>query len=442
MLLITECGFFLVVSLLLGRALFGHRLVNPVAVFFGVWAADFLLLQLDRYIGAFSFTLSSGSERLFFGSFLAFGLASLSVGILAPSSVAASFSDIPIPALRRCNRVLAVLYGAGAVSKYAILIRTFGLRSALSMGRIAISRGEFDYPWICGFLTIFGYLFVLNLGIIAARSRSWRPWIVFALAELIAAINDAPTGYRGQSMNFAFFFAAAWALTVVTSGRVIRLRHLVTTGVVAICLALALEAVHYAAVWTAADSATESELEPSDVIMLGLVLNYIDIVGTIPATTWYLDAPRDAEIDLDSHPGLNTFRGIYQLADKAIAPLGFRVLPEQETPYVPSNPLTGHTFTAFNYLTAFQTDFGTFGAFFLSAILGLSATVIVKGAFAFPTVRHIESAACFLALMAASWRAFYFADPFFWVTLTLIWIQGAYLRSDETSWKYSYATVR
>jgi|GEM_PF-4564412 len=430
---VVICSVFVAISLVCGRSLLGDGAVNPVAIFFGIWLGDFALFSANRYLHIFFVGLADGGQLLFQSSFLAFGLAALATAAaLGPPGRRPSRLNRVAPRLQWVSRRIAAVYAVGALSKYAVLVHAFGLSPrVLFMSRAAVAGGEFTYPWICELLTTFGYLLSLNLGVLAGTRAGWRHWAWFAALEVAAAINDAPTGYRGQSMNFAIFFGCALLLARSLSGSRLRLRHLAAVALGSVALALSLEAVHLAADWSGSGLVPPAEagMDPAGSAALRLALNYVDVVGTIPAVEWYLAYPRDTNLEPSSHPALNTFRGLYQLADKLGRPLGYPVLPDQEMPSARTNSLSGDTFTAICYLTMFDADFGFWGMVLASAALGSLSVAVVRLAFVAPSVATVEVGASVLALLAGSWREFYLADPFFYVTLALIFAQRAWLKA-------------
>jgi hypothetical protein len=275
---------FLAISLAFGNVLFGSRVANPMFCFFLIWTADFALLTLDRYIGIFFLHVTPGSERMFMLNFAALGAGMILMAVaLAPRNGQRAFSSACISRLWSCNRLLIAIYALGVLAKYGVLVSRFGAVGFLASSRLLIGRGEFDFPAICKLLTLPGYLLSLNLGVIAARERRWTPWAVFAVVEAAAAINDMPTGYRGESFSFPLYLSSSLALTTAASGRAIKLRHLAVGGLAALTLVFALLTVHLAAYWSRATTEDNPYLSG---LQAPIVYNYIDLVGTIPAAAY------------------------------------------------------------------------------------------------------------------------------------------------------------
>ena len=412
-------GLFLLASLLATRKMCRGFIFNPLVAFFGVWLAALLLYELDRFFRFFYVRLDDYATLLlvlsfalvFIGGVVGMAVARNRVRDTAPNAEQEPFRNLAVLTYAFVGIVIVA-----TLWRYRIVAANYGsLFNHLVSVRQDAFTGALKFPMISRLMSLFGYVAVLNLGVLLAMR--WRA-IFLALSVLVVVadfVNDATVGMRGSTFNVVLLIVTTFLVSLEVQREPIRPRHLLAAGAVlcgGICLITVILYLR---------SATAGSLLVFRQRLL--VDNYVYLAGTIPSVEVFLHNPWPVNVG-----GQYTFLPIFQGLDLMIRrALGVAILPDVVQSYYAPITVQG-PFNASAYLAYFYSDFGIQGVVVLSLAMGFTACYAFVKATRTRRTLDIQVAAVLLFLMIFTIRGIATTGVSFWTMLAILTIQHVVLR--------------
>jgi len=414
---IASCTLGLVASLYVARRFWNGMLFNPLTGLFAPWLLALGLFTLNSRLALFDVGLTEPATLLLAVSFACYFIGGV-LGIwLATRHDSGVYSyHIAEPRLT-VLAILTVLYAVaflvGVAWKYATVNATFGLPlEHIARLKPLIVSHSILIPLPSRFLTLFGYMAVLNVGVLLMYSQNHR-WIGLAVAlVLLSLVNDAVQGARGSTINTVILLICAAVFSAGARTGRIGLKHVLGAGAVFVVGLALITLIIYLR-----GNAIAGYLQRF------VVDNYVYLVGTIPATSFFAIHPWPHVL-----PGQWTFAGLYQLLGmipplrEPLAPLNSAVFPSFYAPVTSIGP-----FNSSAYVTYFDSDSGLAGVAVLSGLLGLAATYAFTKAVTVGRVVDLQIAALLMFLVLLTLRGTVTSSIMFWVVLGLIVVQWNFL---------------
>jgi oligosaccharide repeat unit polymerase len=405
-------ALFLIISLVLSGIFYRKYFLNPIVVFFAIWLFSLLLYELDAHFKFFYVRLSSKAEIIFFISFFAFFIGSLTVALplrnKEKNRTQPGIEDRQLGFLYKIVKITFFVFLGAVFCKYILLFQRYGNPFAnLALIRME-SSGKFCFPLILRFLSLSGYLLILNLGILIVLHCNKK--IVFlTLASLILSfLNAASIGGRGSAFLTALFFITTVLVALIIKYKKIKIRFLLM-GIAGILICvLSLTTVVYLR-------------NDGKIAFMNRVIadNYLYIVGPIPATSFFIQEPWPSRL-----AGYNTMAGMYQLLDIASVSLfKINLLVPQDLQSSFAKITNIGPFNTSSYITYFYSDFKEAGVVIFSYLLGLITTYLFFRAIFYRRIIDIQLLAIAMTNLLLSPRGILTNGINFWVILAVLIIQ-------------------
>ena len=279
------CGLFLIASLGLSYRLFRGQLFNPMVVFFGVWFVVFVLYGFNSVLRFFYYPLTDYAKMLMTASFAFFFLAAVTMAMhpkVVRTSCPVRIYGRDIRLIAKGTKLILLLFSLAVFVKYAILVRRYGNPfSSLESVRNDFFAGELQYPAWLTVLTTFGYLAILNLGILVVFRRSRQTILMTVWAFALVWLNGSSVAMRGGFLNFSLLFLSSAMIANMLRGRKAGVLALSRFAMLLVCLVAVMTAILYFR-----SGCTIRYID-------GLLMhNYIYIVGSVPNGTSISCTPR------------------------------------------------------------------------------------------------------------------------------------------------------
>ena len=399
-----------VASLWATRKLCRDAIFNPLTAFFGVWLVDLGLYELDGYFRFFYVRLS---EYATFLLVLSFTLVLIG-GILGMIAVRRTAQDQVFGLDRQAFRGLVTLTYVcvglailAALWRYHVVVVNYGsLFRNLATVRHDAFAGTLTYPLLSRVMSLFGYVAILNIGVLLATR--WRfSWLALGVLVVSADfINDATVGMRGSTFNAVLLLVTTVLTTLTIKLGRIGLRHLLAAGsaiLAGLCLItviLYLRSGHFVGLPSFRDRLLQD--------------NYIYLVGTIPSLTVFLNKPWPTVVG-GQYTFLPLFVGLDWISRHA---LGVALIPAAVGTYYA--PITKGPFNSTSYLAYFYSDFRLPGIIVLSFLMGYVSNYAFMKAFRTKRLLDIQIASLLTFTMIFSVRGIETNGTAFWAILILL----------------------
>jgi oligosaccharide repeat unit polymerase len=394
-------------------------LFNPFTGFYTVWAIALLLYELNGVLGVFYVSLSDSASVLLVLFFVCYFLGGLAILLLKGSTVrrAECIGHRALDTIWKTCLYLLPLFCLAVLWKYRIVTAVFESPfEQMAELREAANVSEISFPLASRLLTLFGYVMILNLGILTVYRPGIKAFALVVVVMGLSFVSDSMVGGRGATFNTVLIFVCTVMLSIGSRFRTIGYKH-VFLGAGVLLAGIALITV----ILFLRSDGTMTFLER-------LVLDtYVYIAGTLPALSVFVDEPWPGTLPLQW-----TVAGIYQLADSVVRGIGGAgFLGEEDTFRTYYAPIT--VLGPFNSSVAviyFYSDLREVGVIILAALLGLLGTHAYMKAIKRGRIIDIQFGALMTAMSLFTVKGMMTNGMMFWVTLSLVWIQQAFFLSD------------
>jgi len=405
-------GLLLIIALTISKFFYRKYYFNPAVVFFALWFFVLLLYELDSYIGFFYVRLSPYAEILFIESFLFFLIGSLTIALPLRTNYHRNFQpsqeSYQLNVLYKITKFLFLIFLVTIFYKYLLLFQKYGNPFTNLMLIRAESCGEFSFSVLLRFLSLSGYLVILNLGILVVFCPNKKTIFLTLLTLILSFLNAASIGGRGSAFIVGLFLIATVLTAAIIKYRRIKLKFLFV-GIAAIISCLLLLTI---IVYLRSDKSIS-------LVSRFVTDSYLYIVGAIPATSFFLDYPWSSRLI-----GYNIIAGIYQLVNLAsnnLFQINFLTPQDLQTFY--AQITTIGPFNTASYITYYYSDFGEMGVIILSYLSGIITTFLFFRAIYYRRIIDIQLSAIAMVYILISPRGVLTNGMNFWVILAALLIQ-------------------
>lgn len=405
----TGAAVFLILAFWLTRKLSRGAIFNPLVAFCGVWFLDLALFEMDRLFRLFYVPLSSYAAALLLLSFALVFVGS-ALGMLSVRNVGLDNVFDGGQTLRNLIVLTYLCVGIAVLAtlwRYHVAVVNYGslFRHLASVRRDAFS-GALTYPLMSRALSLFGYIAVLNLGVLLATK--WTPGLL-ALSVLVVFadfINDATVGMRGSTFNAILLLATTVLISLTVKRGRIDLRHLLAAGITVLAGLCLITIILYlrSGRFVGLPSFRDRLLKD----------NYIYLVGTIPSLSVFLSTPWPTVVG-----GQYTFLPLLAALDWISRhALGIATIPAAVGTYYA--PITKGPFNSSSYLAYFYSDFRLPGVIVLSFLMGYASSYAFMRAMRSKRLLDIQIASLLTFSMIFTVRGIETNATAFWVILALL----------------------
>jgi oligosaccharide repeat unit polymerase len=398
-------GLFLLIFLLaVALSRLRSRFLTPAILFTGIWLGMVCFYALDPYLFQFfTYRVPRHASLYRLMSLAAFVGGTILVWIAVPPRVSRKFTQ---PArLKIVARILIVLFASGTMFRLGSVVMKYGNPiAALPQIREDFVHGSLLLPGWTKIATVFGNLAALDLGVLFGLGD----FVVLDVLALLglAILNDSATGDKGGMRLIVFFALAAYYSTVFLRGK--RFRNYTRYLVMGACAFGAYSLITYLRV------------EGGEVTVMRATFGhfYLNIVGNLPSSAWFLDHPWPA-----GKLGAYSFPGFYELIGKPALETG------ANNDFFNADIVGVGIYNTSDFIAYLSADFGAIGVAVASGIAGAVSAAFFLRAKYLPTTSSVASLALIAGGLVLLVRGFYFGAPGFWLTWLALSAQNIALGS-------------
>lgn len=407
----------LIVSLFMAKRLFHGHLFNPLTVFFGIWTLTLILFKLDIYFKIFTSGLTLNAQYVMATSFILFFLGAVTVALYTKKREIDKLVSINIKQLdllTTTSALVLLVFFIAVIIKYLILIPRYGNPFVnIESIRIDFFDGSLIFPFYLSVVTTFGYLAILNLGILAVFKRNKSTLLMILFAFVLVFLNDSTTGMRGGLLNYIVLFLSGVMLSIIVRNIKIGIRHMFYLICACIFFLMTMSIIFFYR-----SGGDVSYLE-------GLYKhNYIYLTSIVPTYSYFLDNPMPS-----NSFGIRTFQGLYEMLNMSLKPFDYILFAEADfKTFYAQNIIGNYPFNTAPYLTYLHSDFGLPGLLVSSYLMGLFSTFLYFKMIVAKRIIDIQFAVIAIAILIMSVRGIYVSGKSFWIMVGLVFLQHMFLK--------------
>lgn len=414
-------GIFLLISLILTPIFYKRIFINPLVIFFAIWFFVFSLYQLNTIFNYFYFKLTEKAQILFILSFISFFIGSLSVAVYqhikkSEKIQTIRIQDFHLKSIYKITKILFFFFAIGIALKVFLLLQ----RYKNPIENLGVVRGEFisgllKYPQILYFFSFLGYLIIVNLGILLVFSKKRKIILFFIFLTLVTAfLNDLTVASRGFTFNFFLLLITTIFATFVVKGKVLKLRHYLFGIISFVLIIIFLTTIVY----------LRGDKSVGFLKLIG-EYNYLYLVGTIPATSFFIENPFFSNLPL-----FHTFGGIYKFFDGITGLFGFNFLGSDDLRTFYANITELGPFNSATSLAYYYFDLKEVGVIIFSYLLGFISSFLFFKVVYNKRIIDIQLYAFILSFIIYSIENVLTNGAAFWILLFFIFSQHFILQQS------------